>query len=338
MIAGPCSAETPEQLLVTARALADKGIGIFRAGVWKPRTKPGGFEGVGAEALAWLQEVRRQTGMRVATEVATPQHAVQALAAGIDILWIGARTSTDPFAVDQIASSIAGSGVEVYVKNPPFPDVEAWIGAIERIERAGIVSISAVCRGFRAYGDILYRNRPQWPVAIELKRRRRDLPVLVDPSHIAGRRDLVETISQQALDMRFDGLMIESHCDPDSAWSDAAQQLTPDDLGQMLSRLVVRDNSVVSDELSSLRAEIDMADEELLELLARRMGIARRIGLYKKTHDMTVVQPDRYGRLLKAALEKAEEKGLNPETVSKVMYALHEESVEQQLKIINGRK
>lgn len=331
VIAGPCSAESREQMLATARALRELGITEFRAGLWKPRTKPGGFEGWGAKALPWLREVKDDTGMRVATEVATAEHAESCLKAGIDILWVGARTAADPFALDGIAATLQGSDVEVLVKNPPYPDIEAWIGAIQRIERSGIRKISAVLRGFGMYGETYYRNAPCWPVAIELRRRLPGINVIVDPSHIAGRSSLVSEVSRQALDMGFNALMIECHNSPVQALSDAGQQLTPCELNSMLSTLVLRNSEVSQIGLESLRQEIDAVDSELIDLIARRMEIARRIGELKADADMSVVQPKRYERLLQAAIAMGEKKGLSVDTVSKIMYALHEESVRQQL-------
>ena len=283
IIAGPCSAETEEQVLTTARELAVNGIKIFRAGIWKPRTHPGGFEGVGEAGLPWLKKVKEETGMMVSTEVATRQHVEQALASGVDMLWIGARTSANPFAMQEIADALAAAGadVPVLVKNPVNPDLELWIGAMQRIYNAGIRRIGAIHRGFSAYGKHLYRNLPQWRIPIELRRRFPKLQVFCDPSHIGGKRELIASISQQALDMSFSGLIIESHCDPDCAWSDKAQQITPEVLNFILHTLVLRDKSTSTESLALLRQQIDRIDDELLELLDKRMRVACEIGQYK---------------------------------------------------------
>ncbi len=265
IIAGPCSAETKEQVLTTAHELAHNGVKIFRAGIWKPRTKPGGFEGIGVEGLEWLKQVKEETGMYTSTEVDTKQHDAAALAAGVDILWIGARTSANPFAMQEIADALqeAGADVPVLIKNPVNPDLDLWIGAMQRIYNAGIRRIGAIHRGFSAYGKHLYRNLPQWHIPIELRRRMPELPIICDPSHIGGKRELVAPLSQQALDMGFNGLIIESHCDPDCAWSDKSQQVTPDVLNFILNTLVHRDSSQSTESLSQLRQTIDAIDNEL---------------------------------------------------------------------------
>ena len=265
VIAGPCSAETEEQVMETAKDLAKNGVRIFRAGIWKPRTKPGGFEGVGSVGLTWLQEVKKETGMLVATEVANKQHVEEALNAGVDVLWIGARTSANPFAMQEIADSLVGADVPVLVKNPVNPDLELWIGAMQRIYNAGIRQIGAIHRGFSAYGKHLYRNMPQWHIPIELRRRMPELTLICDPSHIGGKRELVAPLSQQAMDMGFDGLIVESHCDPDSAWSDKSQQVTPEVLNFILNMLVVRDTTQTTESLTLLRQQIDQIDNDLLE-------------------------------------------------------------------------
>jgi chorismate mutase len=331
LIAGPCSAETEEQLLTTARALATAGVGIFRAGVWKPRTKPGGFEGVGARGLAWLARVKAQTGMRTATEVATASHVRAALRAGIDLLWIGARTSANPFAVQEIADALAGTDTPVLVKNPLSPDLELWIGAIERLRNAGLRRIAAVHRGFTTCEATLYRNAPQWSVPIELHRRMPELPLLCDPSHIGGQRELVAPLCQQAMDLGFDGLMIEAHCRPAEAWSDSAQQLTPEALDGVLRGLTIRDRNPENEQLAQLRAEIDRADDELLALLARRMEIARRIGRFKRLHAMPVLQPARYDELLARRASEAVRLRMDPAFIRTLLRAVHGESVRQQL-------
>lgn len=337
VIAGPCSAETEEQVMETAKDLAKNGVRIFRAGIWKPRTKPGGFEGVGSVGLTWLQEVKRETGMLVATEVANKQHVEEALNAGVDVLWIGARTSANPFAMQEIADSLVGADVPVLVKNPVNPDLELWIGAMQRIYNAGIRQIGAIHRGFSAYGKHLYRNMPQWHIPIELRRRMPELTLICDPSHIGGKRELVAPLSQQAMDMGFDGLIVESHCDPDSAWSDKSQQVTPEVLNFILNMLVVRDTTQTTESLTLLRQQIDQIDNDLLEALSKRMRISREIGQYKKEHSMPVVQTGRYDDILNSRAAAAEELGLNGDFMKTVYQAIHEESVRQQIEVLNNR-
>ncbi|MBR4829007.1 MAG: bifunctional 3-deoxy-7-phosphoheptulonate synthase/chorismate mutase type II [Muribaculaceae bacterium] len=332
IIAGPCSAETEQQTLDAALALSAIGVKVFRAGIWKPRTMPGGFEGVGDKGLEWLQLVKRETGMLTATEVATVEHVNAALAAGIDILWIGARTSANPFAMQDIANAVHGHDeITVLVKNPVNPDLELWIGAIQRILNAGVTRVGAVHRGFSAAGEHLYRNEPQWHIPFDLRRMAPGMTILCDPSHIGGRRELVEPLSQQALDMGFDGLMIETHCDPDQALSDSAQQITPEELKSIKDRLVIRSGTPVEDELALLRQQIDDCDHELLAVLARRMKVSREIGQFKKTHNLRVMQPQRYQNVLKNRLAEGERLALDPDFVKRVMQAIHEESVRQQL-------
>ena len=272
VIAGPCSAETEEQVMETATELAKNGIRIFRAGIWKPRTKPGGFEGIGSVGLEWLRRVKKETGMLTATEVANRKHVEEALNAGVDVLWIGARTAANPFAMQEIADSRSGTDATVLVKNPINPDLELWIGGMQRIYNAGIRRIGAIHRGFSAYGKHLYRNMPQWHIPIELRRRMPELTLFCDPSHIGGKRELVAPISQQAMDMGFDGLIVETHCEPDCAWSDKAQQITPEVLNYILNTLVVRDTTQTTESLSLLRQQIDQIDNELLEALGKRMS------------------------------------------------------------------
>lgn len=336
VIAGPCSAETEEQVVETARQLAANGIRVFRAGVWKPRTKPGGFEGGGDVCLGWLQEVKRMTGMYVATEVATAAHVEAALKASIDILWIGARTSADPFAVQEIADSLRGVDTTVLVKNPVNPDLELWIGALERINNAGIRRLGAIHRGFSEYDKSLYRNAPQWHIPIELHRRLPALPIFCDPSHMGGRRELISPLSQEAMDLGFDGLIIESHCNPSCAWSDKDQQITPEALSFIIENLVIRDTMQSTDNLAQLRRKIDLIDNELISLLAKRMRLSREIGVYKKEHNMPVLQAKRYDEILQKRGEQAVELGINPEFVKAVLRIIHEESVQVQMKDING--
>ena len=337
VIAGPCSAETEEQVMETAKDLAKNGVRIFRAGIWKPRTKPGGFEGVGSVGLTWLQEVKKETGMLVATEVANKQHVEEALNAGVDVLWIGARTSANPFAMQEIADSLVGADVPVLVKNPVNPDLELWIGAMQRIYNAGIRQIGAIHRGFSAYGKHLYRNMPQWHIPIELRRRMPELTLICDPSHIGGKRELVAPLSQQAMDMGFDGLIVESHCDPDRAWSDKSQQVTPEVLNFILNMLVVRDTTQTTESLTILRQQIDQIDNDLLEALSKRMRISREIGQYKKEHSMPVVQTGRYDDILNSRAAAAEELGMNGDFMKTVYQAIHEESVRQQIEVLNNR-
>lgn len=337
IMAGPCSAETEEQTLSTARQLAMSGVKVFRAGIWKPRTKPGGFEGIGKEGLQWLKRVKEETGMLVATEVAMRRHVEEALEAGIDILWIGARTSANPFAVQEIADALrdAGADVAVLVKNPVNPDLELWIGALERIYNAGIRRLGAIHRGFSYYGKSIYRNPPQWHIPIELHRRIPDLPIVCDPSHMGGKRELVAPLSQQALDMKFTGLMIESHCTPDEAWSDKNQQVTPEVLKIILSSLVLRNSEQNTESLQTLRQQIDRVDTELLDLYNKRMEISREIGKYKKEHSMPVVQENRYDDLMKSRVAAAVQMGMSADFMRTVLQAIHEESVRQQIEILN---
>lgn len=339
LIAGPCSAETEEQVIKTATELAANGVKIFRAGIWKPRTKPGGFEGVGIEGLQWLKKVKELTGMYTSTEVATKQHVDAALEAGVDILWIGARTSANPFAMQEIADALqeAGANIPILIKNPVNPDLELWIGAIQRIYNAGINRIGAIHRGFSAYGKHLYRNLPQWHIPIELRRRMPNLPIICDPSHIGGKRELVASISQQALDMGFDGLIIESHCDPDCAWSDKSQQITPDVLNFVVNTLVHRDETHSTENLTILRQQIDALDNELLEVLNKRMRVSREIGQYKKEHRMPVLQAGRYDDIIQSRVKLAMEMGMSSEFMKSVLAAIHEESVRQQIEILNKR-
>lgn len=334
IIAGPCSAESEEQVLETARQLAKNGIKIFRAGIWKPRTKPGGFEGVGLKGLLWLQQVKKETGMYISTEVATHEHVNAALAAGVDLLWIGARTAANPFAMQDIADALRGhEDVPVLVKNPVNPDIELWIGGIQRIYNAGIRKLGAIHRGFSSYGKQIYRNDPQWHIPVELHRRIPDIPIICDPSHMGGKRELISPIAQQSLDMGVDGLMIECHCNPDEAWSDKNQQLTPENLNIILNALVVRDTHMSTENLASLRMHIDECDNELLNILAKRMRIAKEIGTFKKEHNMQIVQAARYDEIMERRMKQAESVGLSPEFMKEVMQAIHEESVKLQLSL-----
>lgn len=335
VIAGPCSAETQEQTLNTARQLHAQGVKIFRAGVWKPRTKPGGFEGVGEEALGWLREVKKETGMYVSTEVATAKHVEMALKYGIDMLWIGARTTADPFAVQEIADTLKGVDIPVLIKNPVNPDLELWIGALQRINNAGITQIGAIHRGFSSYDKKLYRNLPQWHIPIELHRRLPELPIICDPSHISGRRDLIAPLCQQAMDLQFDGLIIESHCDPDNAWSDASQQITPEVLSLVINSLVVRSTNETTENISLLRKQIDEIDMNILETLAKRMRISREIGQYKKEHDMPILQSQRYDEIISKRVADGKAMSMDEEFLNTIFEAIHSESVRQQMEVMN---
>ncbi|MBO5846562.1 MAG: bifunctional 3-deoxy-7-phosphoheptulonate synthase/chorismate mutase type II [Bacteroidales bacterium] len=335
VIAGPCSAETEEQVLTTAKQLSDRGVKIFRAGVWKPRTKPGGFEGVGVEALPWLKAVKKETGMYVATEVATAKHVYECLKAGVDIVWIGARTTANPFAMQEIADALKGVDIPVLVKNPVNPDLELWIGAMERINNAGLKRIAAIHRGFSSFDKKLYRNLPQWHIPIELRRRLPELPIFCDPSHIGGKRELIASLSQQAMDLGFDGLIVESHCNPDAAWSDAAQQITPDVLDYILNLLVIRKDTHTTESLNELRKQIDECDNDLIQLLAKRMRVCREIGTYKKEHGVNILQTGRYNEILDKRGAQGVLCGMDQDFIKKVFEAIHEESVRQQMEIIN---
>ena len=334
IIAGPCSAESREQVLNTATELAARGIKIFRAGIWKPRTKPGGFEGIGVEGLPWMKEVKQRTGMLTATEVATPHHVFEAIKAGIDILWIGARTVTNPFAMQELADSLKGVDIPILVKNPVNPDLELWVGALERLYGAGIRQMGVIHRGFSSYEKKIYRNAPLWHIPIELKRRYPELTIFCDPSHIGGKRELVAPLAQQALDLKFEGLIIESHCNPDCALSDAAQQITPDVLDYVLKMLVVRDNTQTSENIGALRRQIDEIDDQLLSLLATRMKVSKEIGAYKKENNMPILQTGRYNDILENRAKKGQNMGLSTDFVTNIMKAIHEESVKVQMEVM----
>ncbi|MBP1677138.1 MAG: chorismate mutase [Bacteroidetes bacterium] len=334
IIAGPCSAETEEQVMDTARKLAANGVKIFRAGIWKPRTKPGGFEGNGVKALPWLKRVKAELGMYTAVEVATAAHVREALAYDVDMLWIGARTSANPFAVQEVADALEGMDIPVLIKNPVNPDLDLWIGAIERIYNAGIRRIGAIHRGFSSYDKKIYRNLPQWHIPIELKRQIPNLPLVCDPSHIGGRRELIAPLCQQAMDLNFDGLIVESHCNPEKAWSDASQQVTPEVLDFILNTMVIRDTNQTTESLASLRRQIDELDNSLLELLARRMRISEEIGQYKKEHNMPILQAQRYDEILQNRISQAESMGMDGEFMKTVLVAIHEESVRHQQEIM----
>lgn len=346
VIAGPCSAESRSQILSAASGLAAAGIRFFRAGVWKPRTKPGSFEGIGARALPWLSEVRDRTGMVPMTEIASPAHLRNVIRAGIDAVWIGARTTANPFAVQDIADFMASlpptdrERMTVLVKNPVNPDLELWIGALQRLYGAGIRRLGAIHRGFSAYGDHVYRNIPEWRIPIELKRRVPELPLVCDPSHMGGRRDLILPLAQQAVDLDFDGLIIESHCDPDSALSDSSQQVTPAELAGILGSLRTNSAGSSGDSLRVYREEIDVIDDGLVSLLARRMDVARRIGELKSREGLPVVQPERYGMLMDRRVAEGERLGLSSDFMRRILGVIHEESVREQLALrsVNGTR
>lgn len=339
VIAGPCSAESEQQIFETARGLKAVGIGILRAGIWKPRTRPNCFEGVGAEGLIWMKRVQRELGMKISTEVANVKHVYEALKAGMDMLWVGARTSANPFAMQEIADALKGTDIPVLVKNPVNPDVELWIGALERLNMAGLKKIGVIHRGFSAYSKSRYRNVPQWQLPIEIKRRFPGMLMICDPSHISGKREYLYEISQQAMDLGFDGLIVESHICPEIALSDAAQQLTPVALEELLKKLVIRkldsENLRYKENIDELRARIDMIDNELLELLANRMKIADQIGIYKKQNDITILQPGRWDKILEKVFLIGKEKGLDHEFLEKVFKAIHQASIDRQTSVMN---
>ncbi len=338
IMAGPCSAESEEQVMNTAIPLAEMGIKIFRAGIWKPRTRPNAFEGVGSEGLKWLQMVKKETGMLVSTEVANVKHVYEALKMGIDIIWIGARTSANPFAVQDIADSLRGVNIPVMIKNPVNPDVDLWIGAIERINNAGIKRIAAIHRGFSSYDKTLYRNIPQWQIPIELRMRIPEMPIITDPSHICGNREFLQDISQKAMDLNFDGLIIETHCNPDKALSDANQQVTPDGLKSILDRLIHRDpdvNDALMLTLAGLRDQIDKLDDRIINLLEERMQVSEKIGSHKKDNNITILQTKRWDDMLKNRLRLGTRKGLSEEFMIKLFRSIHQESINHQTSVMN---
>ena len=338
VIAGPCSAESEQQVMNTARSLHEIGVSVFRAGLWKPRTHPGCFEGVGAEGLPWLQRVRRETGMAVATEVATEKHVRACLDGGVDLVWIGARTTANPFLVQEIADALQGSDIPVLVKNPVNPDPDLWIGALERLNRAGLRKLGVIHRGFSSPQPPGYRNDPLWQVAIQLRTRYPEMAFFADPSHMAGERKYIPELSQRALDLGLDGLMIESHCDPSCAKSDAAQQLTPGELKQLLATLIVRDSdcddATYKETIDQLRARIDALDENLLSLLEARLELSRQIGRYKKEHNIAILQSGRWEALLQKVLEEGRARGLSEAFIRSVFNAIHEASVRAQNEIL----
>lgn len=342
VVAGPCSAESQEQVMETAGRLHDMGINVYRAGIWKPRTYPGCFEGAGAEGLRWMQKARQEYGLRIATEVASEKHVLECVKYGVDLVWIGARTTSNPFMVQEIADALMGTGLPVLVKNPANPDIGLWIGALERLNRAGIRKLGVIHRGFSTFDKIKYRNDPQWQVAIELRNRYPELPFFVDPSHMSGSREYIREISQRSLDLGFEGLMIESHCNPSSALSDAGQQLTPEDLGNLLhNQLMVREQDSDSpqwkENIDQLRAKIDVIDEDILRALGARMDVSRRIGEYKKSSNVTILQTSRWDAVLAGVIAKGRQNGLSDDFVRTIFNAIHEASVEVQNEIISDK-
>lgn len=341
IISGPCSAETEEQVLETATRLAKTGkVDMLRAGIWKPRTRPGSFEGIGTKGLPWMQQAKKITGLPVTVEVATAKQVEDALTFEVDVLWIGARTTVNPFSVQEIADALRGVDVPVLIKNPINPDLELWLGAVERVAKAGIKQVGLIHRGFSSYGNTEYRNAPMWHLAIEMKRRNPDLLMINDPSHISGRRDILLDVAQKAIDLDMDGLIIESHIDPDKAWSDAKQQVTPERLGEMLSQIVWRKEDINSEEyhaaLEKLRQQINHLDDELMQILSQRMSIAEKIGEYKKNNDITILQTNRWNEILERAFKKGEKLSLSKEFITKYFDAVHMESINHQNKIMNS--
>ena len=339
MIAGPCSAESEEQLFNTATQLKTNGIEVLRAGIWKPRTRPNCFEGVGVKGLPWLQNIQKELGMKISTEVANAHHVEVALKYGMNMVWIGARSTANPFAVQEIAESLKGVDIPVLVKNPVNPDIELWIGAFERLYLCGITKLGAIHRGFSSYNSTRYRNMPQWQIPIELKRRIKNLPLFCDPSHISGHREYIQEISQKAMDLGFDGLIIESHVNPDCALSDAFQQITPDQLNHILAHLIIREehpnNSNSTLIIEELREKIDTLDNTIMEVLTNRMKIIEEIGTYKKQNNITILQPDRWEKILTRVLEEARKNNLSEELVERVFKAIHQASIDRQTDIMN---
>ena len=340
VIAGPCSAETEQQVLKIAIDLKETDVTIFRAGIWKPRTRPGMFEGVGAIGLKWLQKVKEHTGLLTAVEVANSSHVKLAIEHGIDVLWIGARSTVSPFIVQEIADSLQGTDKIVLVKNPVNPDLSLWLGGIERLYSANIEKLGVIHRGFSTYEKSKYRNNPEWQIAIELQSKFPDLPLICAPSHIAGRRDLIFNLSQRALDLNYDGLMIETHCDPDNAWSDAAQQVTPSSLVDIMKDLKIREMTIDKEEyknqLDGFRQKIDNSDQLLLEILGKRMDIAEKIGLLKKSNNVAVLQNKRWNEILGKMIIDGESHGLSEEFILKIFKAIHQESINHQQNILNS--
>lgn len=343
IVSGPCSAESEEQVMATAKGVAATGkVHILRAGIWKPRTRPNSFEGIGEEGLPWLVNAAKETGLKSSTEVANGAHVEAALKAGVDILWVGARTTVNPFSVQEVADALKGVDIPVLVKNPINPDLQLWIGALERINQAGITKLGGIHRGFSSFEKSPFRNLPKWELAIELKRMIPELPIFNDPSHIAGNRDLISFICQKALDLEMDGLMIESHITPDVAWSDAAQQVTPDALGRILNSLTVREaasqNEDFKDHLADLRTIIDELDDDIIQKLASRMKIAEKIGQYKKENNVTILQVNRWDEIINKRMLLGDALGLEEEFMKRLLQLIHKESIRRQTAIMNEGK
>lgn len=340
IIAGPCSAESEEQVLKIAHEIKESA-NAFRAGIWKPRTRPNSFEGIGPVGLEWMNTVKQETGLKTTTEVANAKHVEEVLKNDIDVIWIGARTTVNPFAIQEIADALVGVDIPVMVKNPMNPDVDLWLGAIERFSKIGITKLAAIHRGFFSYGSVKYRNIPQWQVAVELKRRIKGIPMICDPSHIAGKRELIREVSQKAIDLNFDGLMIETHINPEKALSDKAQQIKPHELNSILEKLVVRqkstDNEKFTSSLQGLRTQIDDLDSELLEVLKRRMNVAELIGQNKKENGVTILQTDRWSKILENRIKIGGKYNLSEEFMIKLLKAIHQESINRQTKVMNDK-
>jgi len=340
LLSGPCSAESEEQVLTIARDLLPLGISLYRAGIWKPRTRPGAFEGIGEVGLKWLQAVQQETGLKVCVEVANAHHVELCLQHGIDVVWIGARSTVNPFTVQEIADALKGVDIPVMVKNPVNPDLNLWIGAIERVSNAGITKLAAIHRGFSSYEKVKYRNRPMWEIPIELRRLLPNLPVLCDPSHITGKREYLQEVSQKAYDLDFDGLMLESHCNPDKALSDNEQQITPANLALLLDKLVVRrrntDDLEFNSTLEQLRAIIDHQDEQLVNILRERMTIVEQIGLLKEAQNITILQPDRWNEIFNTRTEWAQKHELSEDLVLRIFQLIHQESIRKQTEVMRG--
>lgn len=341
IIAGPCSVETEDQMIQTAQRLKATGkVNMLRGGIWKPRTRPGMFEGIGAKGLPWMQKAKELTGLPITIEVAKASHVELALEFGVDVLWIGARTTVNPFSVQEIADALRGVDIPVLVKNPINPDLALWLGGVERLEKVGVTRLGGIHRGFSNSSEKIFRNRPQWQMAIDFKTALPNVPLINDPSHICGRRDLLASVAQKAMDLNFDGLMIESHITPDEAWSDAKQQITPEVFGDLISALTFRKHNVDATEktqLDQLRKDIDLIDEEIIHVLASRMKVAREIGQYKKDHNLTILQSDRWVEVLQKFVDKGSSNKLSEDFITKVIKAIHDESISQQEDILNGR-
>lgn len=341
LITGPCSAESPEQVMSVAKEIAVNGhANVLRAGIWKPRTRPDSFEGMGEIALPWLIEAGKETGLPVTIEIANRHHAELALKAGVDILWIGARTTVNPFAIQEIADFLQGVKIPVMVKNPVNPDLELWIGAFERLDKAGITDLVAIHRGFSVYKHPKYRNVPTWELPIALRERLPDLPIICDPSHITGRRDLLLEVSQKAMDLNFDGLMIETHPNPDKAWSDAAQQVTPDGLKDILSQLILRTrdfSSIDTGAIDELRLKITNLDDRLFDILSARMNMSEEVGRFKLQHNITILQQEWWMKIIESRLSKSDNYQLSERFIRQIMDAIHQESIRHQTKVMNKR-